>query len=690
MMLAWKSPVVRHVLYRTIPAVAAILLVVAGMSCQRPTEPNPTTSGVVITVLVTDQGGAPLSRSSITFTPSTSVTGLRDGLTNAGGLLENIAVVPVNGAGAIIRVEPPPGEPELANAQPITRTVLVPCSDTIYRFVFSRTVIATCGQTLPSRTYPLLSLCPKKKATDTVCGPLISHDCPDNVDISISAISPAIPGATLIVRGANGASLNQNFTLAPGVRFEVCMAFTPTNNNQPVRGGSVVITGTRQSNGQNFQLITLNFSAESRCDECSCPSTGFLITEPNAAGQFDTVCTTAAGGQIISIPLGSVRNTNDKCTMVFTPVNGISAANSADLRLISFNGSSFELKPGDALSTLDLLFSPTQARQYLDTLSYSISLVTSDGRITRCDSLLSIIFRGLGSEGACLIDIQRSTLLLKPLANPPQTDTLIQRMDQRVDPGKTICIKNQSTKCALTVTNIVLSGADAGVFEIDPSSFPLTIQPNTTQCFTIGFFPTSNDYWVNGRGIPPEKTIFNATLDITTTGSCSITQLPIHGKVIPPDFNANCLQEWGRNAYKAGMFFTDKGEMIFRPSDIRDSLAVTVSGFDNTVAPTRATLFSKDFCYFKPVGKLNLATGNICDFRNNYVVNCPDRSGFGNPGNGYLPTLDVTVGDVVLISYFRDGKTLCAVMIITDIDLDKRPQVGTGQPQVCFQLCFPI
>jgi hypothetical protein len=687
---ALKPPFFRRAAGRFIPKIAAILLLAAGLSCQEPTEPNPTTSGVTITVLATDQGGSPLSRAAVAFSQTASVSGLRDGLTNAGGLLENTAVVQINGGRAQIRVEPPPGEPELAGVQPVTRTVFVPCHDTVYHVVFPRSVVVPCGQTLPPRTFPLLSLCPKTKPRDTVCGPLISHDCPDNVAVSVGAITPAIPGATLVIRGANGAPLGQNFTLAPGAKFEVCMAFAPTAENQPRRAGSVVINGVRQSNGQNFELITLNFAAESRCDECICPPNGFLITEPATPGQFDTVCTAQTGGQLISIPLGSVRNTNALCTMVFTPVRGISPPNSADLRLISFNGSSFELPPGAALSTLELLFSPSSARQYLETLTYAISLVTSDGRTIRCDSALTVEFRGLGSDGACIIDVQRSTLLRKPLTTPPDTDTLFQRMDQSVDPGKTICIRNQSTKCPLTVTNIALSGPEASVFKIDPASFPMTISPNATQCFTVGFFPTVNDYWDRGRGNLPPDSIFNATLDIATTGACSITQLPVHGKVIPPDFNANCLQEWGRNFYKAGMFFTEKGEIIFRPEDVRDSLAVTVSGFDNTAAPTRATLFSKDFCYFKPAGKLNLANGNICDFRNNYVADCPSRTGFGNPGNGYVPTLDVTVGDVVLVSYFRDGQTLCAVMIITDIGLDKRPQVGTGQPQVCFQLCFPI
>jgi len=668
-----------------------VLLGSIGLSCQIPTQPDDKTvgNGFSTIVKVEDESGKAIPGSTVEWAVLGEENALFHTMANVNrfddGSYTDVIPVPISDdTSFVVFRTTPPNDPQYAGVQKNGNfrldTVIGFCGNKTFTFNLKKkpVVLANCGVS-PSCSDIFLSIEPPTKTADTSCTSTYTNNTGSTLSIA-DPIGNTVPGVQAVI-SVNGAKQNFPANVAAGQSFQLCFIYTAGNN--PTSGSnsySVTITGASSTDPNCF---TCDFTLRTESNiivGCDCPKWDSVI-EPSKYRATNTVFDSACVGdtKFITVDLSSIRNnsTNEKCYFRFTP---IAASQNAE---VGFDASFIQpsdnlLAPGASLSTVTIRFSPTQVKEYWQVLQYKVEKQNPDGSFSQCDPL-SIVFHGLSDAPGCTIDFAASSLFHKPLGNPVTlTDTLIQPFGDDTS-SKEIIIRNTSKGCPVTIDNVQLSGADANVFTASPKTF--TIDPGKSQTVRVTFHPDKNDIFPNGVSNPPD-TIFNATLTITSQDGCS-GQWDIHGKIVPPSPNPNCMLKWDPTINnKVGMFISDKGELSFAQRDNKEELAVYVQQFDNDAAPTQATLAGGTIAgvtFYKVATGVKIdAPGNICDNWLKYAKDC---------GSGNATTMPVNIGDVIIVTY---KGSLCAVMWINDIRLDRNPASGKALPQVCFQMCFPI
>lgn len=688
-------------------AQAMLLSLAILVGCQKPTEPSDVVvgNGFATTVNVKDQTGNPVTGAQVFWAlKKDSAIGAEKRMSETGvGIYTDVIPVPISDSNiaVMIRTVPPKEDPELATGQKngtFRLDTIRVCGSTVLNVELIRSLrITGCGQSLACSDL-LLSAAPPTLPTATACTKEYTNNTGEPLTIPVPTLTPADPTIRTYIVVDNGPQQSGTATVTPGSVFRICFELTPGSTaSSTLSDHTVTLTGSTPSDPNCLRCQFGVRSVVTIGSTCDCPAAFPQVDYPGSATS-EVLCVGSSAS--FPIPLTSVKNTNDdpNCVLLFDldPTQTIDP----DIHLTSLDGgataSGAEVPKGGSLGSLDLTFSPTSARSYTQLIRYKVRLKNvATGAIQDCPNALTIIFHGSAGNAACAIDYANSTLIKTP---PRLTDTLRQGADQDVTAPKMLCIQNTGEGCNLVIDRVTLTG-DA-VFEVDPGTLPISIPPNGSACLPVKFLPTTADVWPNGRSNAP-KTIFHGTLTVGTNPACGEKSFDIVGEVILQPYNSSCFLEWSsaNGGYKGGMFFSDKGELTFPLKDDRNQLAVYVQSIDLAATPPSAVLASGQqsalgqYAYFKSEGTLNLGTKDICDFASDptkgYPKDCPDRSGEAQPA-GYNTTAKVSAGDVLVISYWHDGKAYCALMIITDIRLDKDPNVGSGDPQVCFQVCFPL
>lgn len=681
---------------RLLQYVTLVLLVVGSitfLSCQIPTQPGDRTvgNGFATTVKVEDESGNTVPGSTVEWRVLHREESVFRAMPNAdhfdNGIYSDVLPIPVSDDTTFVLFRTtPPTDAQFAGVQKNGNfrldTVIGFCGNRTFVFMLLKKPVSltNCGSAVACADLTL-TVTPPTKLADTVRTSAYTNNTGSTLTIA-DPVGTTIPDvhAQIII---NGQPASFPASVKPGETFQILFIYSVSANaGSATNKHSVVITGASASDPNcftcSFTLTTIT-QVELGCD---CSKWDDVI-EPTAyptKHNFDSAC--VGDTKFFTVDLSGIKNqnTNANCNIRFRYSGSTSADVSVDQT--SSQPSDALLAPGAALGSLTIRFSPSVKKEYNEVLKYAVEKQNPDGSFTLCPDSLKIVFHGLSDEPGCLIDFNNSSLFHKPLGSPVTvTDTLLQAFGEDTA-KKQVIITNTSQGCPLDVSSISLSGADAKVFAVTPSS--ATVDPGKSLTVEISFHPTESDIFPNGTSGKPD-TVFNAVLTITSLNGCS-GQWDIHGKVIPPSPNPNCLLEWNpSNNNKVGMFIDTKGVLSFQQKDNKNDLSVYVSGFDNQTNPTQATLASGQLGAASAVTFIKVASGvkidapgNICDNWLQYAKDC---------NTGTASSVNVNVGDVIIMTY---NGSLCAVMWINDIRLDRSPASGKALPEMCFQVCFPI
>ncbi len=659
-----------------------VLLAIAGLSCQAPTEPTDVAREMQTQVEVRDGGQRPVAGATVRWAISElgfPLTPFQAMAQDGTGIFTAQIPVPLARPNTFVVFEvTPPATADFAGAPIIFDSVAV-CLDTTVIYNFDRRQNIRCGDVATEVLDLFVDL--NRETSITGCTPDYVNASGFALNLTLAA-NPNLPQNTQTALFINGAAAPLNTPIPPNARFRVCYTFNFPPGTPPSQN-TFNATITALANGQPCFVSNVQLNVEAiKTELCDCPTSNLTFDYPTATTQ-DTVCTNAQ--ERIDIPIGPVRNNSDRCEMILRLDQ---SQNDGEFTLLSLDGGSATervIPPGGSISSMEVRFAPQQRKIYVKQLAYSIQLRNPDGTVTDCPNKMIVNFRGRGGEGVCSVDNTAGDTTLITV------DSTLQQCVGQDDPTemKRYCITNVGD-CELTANAAITAGG--ALFEVEPAS--LTLQPGETNCFQVRFLPTTTDYWPpDGNRNNPKREDFTGQLSITGLPSCSPTTIQLSGKAKFPclRFNDNCYKQWGAKGgeYKVGVRLIEGGSLLSEPRDVKDSLAVYVDAFNSNTAPTSVTLRSGNptggnpFAKFRRIDNIQLTQNeNICQRAPGYAAQCD--------GQGASTITGVQEGDVLLLTFELFGRQFCAVMWIRTIRLDRTNDPANAVPEVCFEICYPI
>lgn len=328
-------------LHRLLPLFLALLLPFA---CQEPVQPDALIVPVTVTVQVEDGNGSPIPNAIVEYAPVAA--GLNGGLqgTNSRGIYSIADLqVPISGQEYLFRVTAPPDDPELGGASE-TRVILLPCRDTLLRFVFVRTREIVCGRIAESESI-ILSAC-----TDSSDGGELTFRNTTGVPLTMTVTDPAVPALAVEARRADVVQASP-FALGVNESFDLTAIFAPQANGD---GGSGIVTVEgRDGNGALCYRAQVNVTALLR--PCDSPGPGVCSID------------TAASTLLLSAPNDSIRarvGTQGARTLCIRNVGEgeltVRAAQVVNNPLFDVRPSELTIPPGGS-DCFTVSFSPTAA-----------------------------------------------------------------------------------------------------------------------------------------------------------------------------------------------------------------------------------------------------------------------------------------------------------------------------------------
>lgn len=635
--------------------VMAALLLLLVAACQHPEQPDVPVQGVRIAVRIVDQSREAVPGATVRFREEGATTfgGFGRVITGGDGVVEQTFTIPSIGTRFDFEVTPPV-DPEISDSVLTILDVAIPCRDTTVEIVLERTVAVACGVTIPDETLAS-SLCLNFARSDLVCTPAFIVDCPRPMTISAPPLT-VIPGATLALR-VNGRLQTSPATLAnPGDACEICMQYGPTSNGT---SGAQRVDVTAAAPGiAPYRLLTVDFSAESKCDSCQCPAP-LTVIHPRTG--FDTVCVGEVDEQ--AIDLGTLVNTNQVCDLVFTRERGPS---NGAIRITSFNNGSNVLEPGQTIRDLELSVRATVTGDIVDTIVYRMQTRTDDGSIRDCGELtIALNLRAVAPP--CPLTLG-GTLIVPN--DPTRSNPL--NAEICASAQRTVCITNPSPFCDLDIASMRISGPDASQFSVSGGLFPTSVAPGATECFTIDFTPDRAYYLASGT--PPRST-FTATLAITT--HCGVETRPLVGQIpaprVPPLrlFPVDCPvnPNTGITVRADGSIVTDQQA---GPGALISVISIDAAGQTADLNINTAYTFLR--------GGLTDQTP-LCDLRFDPATLAACRS------TGAAGVQTVRPGEVYLFSYTYNGCDFCALLWVESVDAASPTRTC---PQIQFRICSPL
>lgn len=241
-----------------LPLLYLLLGFLSPFGCQEPVQPTALTVPVTVTILVEEGNGEPVPDAIVEFAPA--IQGLSGQLqaTNSRGIYRIVDLeVPVTGEDYLFRVTGPAGDPELGGLRE-SRTVRLPCRDTLLHFVFVRTIDITCGQ-IAGNEIIALSTC-----IDSTDEGTISFTNTTGVPLTITVTDPGIRGVSVQAERDDIAQ-NSPFDLTVNQSFDLSTLFAPRAEGEG--GSGVIVIEGRAPNGVLCYRTQIALSALLRpCD----------------------------------------------------------------------------------------------------------------------------------------------------------------------------------------------------------------------------------------------------------------------------------------------------------------------------------------------------------------------------------------------------------------------------------------
>lgn len=682
------------------------LLTLVWNSCQEVSSPNTEIQSVKIGVQVTDLEGNPLSGITVNYKEGRSIAlanlgSFGIGTTPSGvppvlGIITSTFNLPISGKFYTFSLGVPASYKLLPTANLYYSSVFFPCHDSLIVFKLPVVIDVPCNQTLNPIVMKTLMLCQNEKQFDTVCTNSFSINCTTDNEITVPNLS-TIPGAKIIIHKSNGKDVTSPFILSPGQGFSVCMAYDNGKSSQPFKTETISIKA-KPVGGTQYNLVDVTFSAESKCQDCVCPTTDFIVDFPFKGEQLLCIHDTST----FTIDLKGITNTNKNCLMRFVPEKGL---NSSQISILSFNDNSLELEPNGTLSSLKVRANSSTFSKINEELVYGIILVNkSDLSETVCTTKLRIRLN-FNTEGATCGFDTKSDVFVQPFTSDQNTQTFYSGIDIQFTPNKTnvktVTVRNLSTTCPLNVTNIYFEDILTGVVKTSPfrSSFvkippvpfvPFVIPASSSQIIDIEFFPTVEDVFPsNGKRTNPRIDNFKQNIVITTSSpNCNLAKVPLNGEIISTGIISPCMGDWDIDQGKNGIFVNPDGSINQR-SDARKDFAMFFDKVDAVAGTARLNKgfpngnTSLKYVDFYDAGTFSFTSTaqTACDLAKNVSGNC-------DAVNPLLDNIPVAPGRMFLVKYSYGGSEFCAVLCITDIKL-LSTQFG-GVPSVCYTICAGI
>jgi len=674
-------------------------------SCQEVSSPNAEIQSVKIGVQVTDLQGNPLSGITVNYKegiaiPIANLTPFGSGTTPSElppvlGIITSTFNLPINGKFYTFSLGVPATYKIQSGANHYSR-VFFPCHDTLIVFKLPIVIDVPCNQPINPIVMKTLTLCQNEKQFDTVCTNSFSINCTTDNEITIPNFSTII-GAKILIHKSNGTEVTSPFILSPGESFSVCMAYDNKKSAQPFTMETIYVKA-RPVGSSQYNLVDITFSAESKCQDCVCPTSDFIVDFPAKGDQLLCINDTST----FSVDLKGITNTNKNCLMRFVPEKGL---NSSEVSILSFNDNSLELEPNGSLSSLIVRAMSKSFSKINEELVYGIILVNkSDLSETVCTTKLRIRLN-FNTEGATCGFDSKSNLFVQPFTDDQNTQTFYSAIDIQFTPNqtnvKTLTVRNLSTTCPLTVTNIYFEDFLTGVVKTSPfrSSFvkipsvpfvPFVIPASSSQVIDIEFFPKVEDvYPSNGKRTNPRIDKFKQNIVITTNSpNCNLAKLPLNGEIFSTGIISPCMGDWDIDQGKNGIFVNTDGSINQR-SDASKDFAMYFDKVDAVAGTARLNKGfpngdpSLKYVDFYDAGTYTFTSTNqtACDLAKSVSGNC-------DAVNPSLDSITVAPGRMFLVKYSYGGSEFCAVLCITDIKL-LNTQFG-GVPSVCYSICAGI
>jgi hypothetical protein len=680
------------------------LLLALGLSCQTPTQPNPTTIPVTRTVYVRDGDGNNLQGATVQLYRTDTISESSP-----------VATGP-NGAAIFSANVPPPFErytclvSDSSDYTTIHDTTLrLGCSDTTLEYTLVKQLTLPCTpETDQDNAKCLVCLAPG--ATDSAFTPWLSFTCPNALTVTTAAT-----GATQIMSvsyyykksgstAISAPTVTPPSTLNPGDQIQAKVVYKPT-----VVSASDIFTLTLTfSPGPIIYSFTVTGTAEN-CSSCNCPTADFAAQLGTPAAPI-AVC--VGSDSLVNIDLSKVLNPDTtSCTWLFTLQKDF-----PDNSVISLSTKSFPLQGGQSGGQLPITFSPQQNKVYDETATFSISTEPQNGTGMTCPHVLTVRFVGQGSVPQCTVDASNLTQPIPgaPNNNPPYN------LDQCPDNStnfKTVTLNNAGG-CPVTVTlsfatpgaewSLMSSGTqtEGPISVIVPPASGTPVMPGSVSV-EVQFLPTSPSAYPGGNICSPPT---NPSTNILNITNCAGTQqYPLtayadptcHGAIpgVLPDYNTT-----KGTASQAGIEIDPANSRaiedyadgpniwsIYATNVVRGApgTATLNSGVEQANLQAKPPIPGGDYVQFQPTA----AQTNVSSNTDACMLGCNIYQ--ANPsecGTGSQAMVNVKEGDVLMFDYYSAGLNSGSVTHCACLYVQKIVQVA-GPPaldEVILQLCYPI
>ncbi len=682
-------------------------LVLLSLQCQTAVEPSNVVpeGGFHATVKVVDQGNNPIDGARVqwiisnrgasqaqidsAFNAGGSGQSALSGSAGSAGIASFQIPVPIAQAGVMVlfKTTPPVGSDFLGvqkngNVRVDTLTV---CGETFLTIVLQRTVQVQCNGATTCKDV-LVTIEPPVTTRDTVSeGDFIQTDGP----ITISSIS-GVPGnfngigiQTSILNVNSGAVLTVPGTIAQNTPYRIRFDVDASTSAAAV-DTVFVVTVTATQNGQPCWVCVFNLRiVVKQQTNCQCPNTGMhFVVGP------DTSCINTL--KLDTLKNINLSNTSADCSLQLVLDHSKLSEPVSEAWVSAMNsqlGDQILLQPGATLGSVTISFQPQSSRSYNQNFVFTMYRMSKTGEVTRCDSTLTILYKGVGGNPTFAVDSASSTIF-KNNGFSYVSDTLKQcTLHPNATTGsRRLCLRNDGT-CTLNVDLSVLKGAS--VFTLDSNS--LSIPPHSVQCVGVNFKPSNADVYANGRCNPPQLD-FNGQIKATSNYGSAV--VPVVGQAQP---DISCAGKAELVAPKFGA--KDVNNVTYyitldiladntvtngeQANGVTDSVKIFVKDITTTGGPpndaniTAATLSTGQFQTVKYYKVANLASlpADICSLFN--VYGCP------TPTNG-LTDQPVIEGDLLIFEY----KGLYGIMWIKKLAWSDHS--ANALPQVEGLVCYPF
>ncbi|MBS1904588.1 MAG: hypothetical protein JSS75_12845 [Bacteroidetes bacterium] len=642
------------------------MAVIAGLSCQLPTQPGTNTVPVKLRLLVRDSSGIAMPGAHIAlYRAADSSLVVPNTIDDAASTSFYSLTVPILGE-RYFAVAEPPVSTALTKYSPAHDTIrfVMPCTDHSETFVFERRDSIPCGTTTFERTVDLGTICVDKDTALTFTAGDFTHGCSPSASI-VSITSPTIAGLTItpFFRSPETPITNFPATWASARPLAVRIAFTSILH-QPVTfdGNDIVIDASPSVK------ITIHLKGKGIvCDNCDCPSYDSVSFGLDKSGKDTNAADIGDPTKTTTIDLSAINNSNDAgCDVLFTRIKNFS---NPQLNLRSFSGSSgggsVTLSSHASLGSMVVDFTAQTRGEFVDTAFYKVQKRSQSGAITDCDTL-PVIYHGKVGQGLCSIDTPSTNSSTDSyLKNDTITNCVGEDKNSRY-----ICIKNTGDgKLHFTFTY----AQNDPQFEIhyDPTGIvyrgeDVVIPVGGSQCFTLHFIPDAGKVFAT----TPPTTIFKNSID-----PCSIT-LPVVGQALP-----QCIHCLDGAISQYAITTTSYGGFIFQANDqftFNSDPNVTPDIYASNVGATSLTLVSNSGTQFQKV-------------QSNYTPSKPGIKFCDDPvppaaqtlctSGGGSSTITANVHDLIL---FKSSAGRCGLIYIDNI------YQSNGIWVAVFQASYPI